>query len=292
MKIKDLLLRKNRVMLRLAPGRGPGRSGRILFYFSLFLISALVLLAIFAPVLVPYDPLKTDPDSQFLKPSSEHWFGADQYGRDIFARLVHATRFDLLISFSVVGVAFGAGSVIGGVAGFAGNLFEDVVMRIVDIMMSFPAFILAMGITAVLGNKISNVILALAVAYTPYFVRLTRGEMLKVRKMEYADAARCIGVKPVRILFYHLLPNTIAPGLVQSALALGWAILDTAGLAFLGLGIQPPTAEWGVMVSEGAKNILGVEWWTWLFPGLVIFLAVFAFNGVADTLRARVMKEE
>ena len=109
--------------------------------------------------------------------------------------------------------------------------------------MSFPAFILAMGITAVPGNKISNVILALAVAYTPYFVRLTRGEMLKVRKMEYADAARCIGVKPVRILFYHLLPNTIAPGLVQSALALGWAILDTAGLAFLGPGIQPPTAE-------------------------------------------------
>jgi peptide/nickel transport system permease protein len=149
-----------------------------------------------------------------------------------------------------------------------------------------------MGLTAVLGNTIGNVILSIGVAYTPYFVRLTRGEMLRVRRLEYADAARCVGVSPWRTLYYHLLPNSITPSLVQAALALGWAMLDTAGLAFLGLGIRPPTPEWGVMVSEGAKNILSVEWWTWLFPGLAIFIAVFGFNGIADTLRARVMREE
>lgn len=292
MRLADIILRKNRVMLKLTPVRRPKRGGQVLFYFSLFLIAVLVILAAFAPALIPYNPLKTDAESQFLAPSRTHWFGTDQYGRDLFARLVHATRLDLLISFSVVGLAFAAGTLVGAVAGFIGGLFEDAVMRVVDIMMSFPAFILAMGITAVLGNTIGNVIMAIAIAYTPYFVRLTRGEMLKVRKMEYADAARCVGARPVRILYYHLLPNTIAPGLVQSALALGWAILDTAGLAFLGLGIQPPTAEWGVMVSDGAKNILSVEWWTWLFPGLAIFIAVFAFNGVADILRARVMREE
>jgi peptide/nickel transport system permease protein len=266
--------------------------GEKLFTFSLFLVALLVFMAAFAPLVVPYEPLKTNPEAQFLSPSGEHWFGTDQYGRDIFTRLVHATRLNLLIAFSVVGLAFTVGSLMGAVSGFVGGLFDDVVMRIVDIMQSFPAFILAMGMTAILGNSLGNVIIAIGVAYTPYFVRLTRGEMLRVRKMEYADAARCIGVSPWRTLYYHLLPNTITPSLVQSALALGWATLDTAGLAFLGLGIRPPTAEWGVMVSDGAKNILSAEWWTWLFPGLAIFMAVFAFNGVADTLRARLLREE
>lgn len=266
--------------------------GQKLFYLSLILVVMLVLVAILAPVLVPYDPLKTNPAEQFLPPSAEHWFGTDQYGRDVFARIVHAARLDLAISFSVVGLALIAGSLFGAVSGFVGGLFDDATMRIADIMQAFPAFILAMGMTAVLGNSIGNVIIAIGVAYTPYFVRLTRGEMLKIRQMEYADAARSVGVSPWRTLYYHLLPNSITPSLVQGALALGWAILDTAGLAFLGLGIRPPTAEWGVMVSDGAKNILSVEWWTWLFPGLAIFVAVFAFNGVADTLRARVLREE
>lgn len=269
-----------------------GLLGQKLFAFSLLLIALLVFMALFAPLVLPYDPLKTNPEAQFLAPAGEHWFGTDQYGRDIFTRLVHATRLNLVIAFSVVGLAFTVGSLMGAISGFVGGLFDDIVMRVVDIMQSFPAFILAMGMTAVLGNSIGNVIIAIAVAYTPYFVRLTRGEMLRVRKMEYADAARCMGVSPWRILYYHLLPNTITPSVVQSALALGWATLDTAGLAFLGLGIRPPTAEWGVMVSDGAKNILSAEWWTWLFPGLAIFMAVFAFNGVADTLRARLLREE
>jgi len=269
-----------------------GLFGRKLFFLSLSLILVLLFLAIFAPILVPYNPLKTEAEDQFLPPSAEHWMGTDQYGRDMFARLVHATRLDFVISFSVVGLALVVGSLLGALSGFVGGRFDDVLMRLVDILQSFPAFILAMGMTAVLGNSLGNVILAIGVAYTPYFVRLTRGEMLKVRQQEYADAARCVGVSPWRTLYYHLLPNSITPSLVQAALALGWAILDVAGLAFLGLGIRPPTPEWGVMVSDGAKNILSVEWWTWLFPGLAIFIAVFGFNGIADTLRARVLREE
>jgi peptide/nickel transport system permease protein len=266
--------------------------GRWLFYLSLLLVLILLFLAIFAPLVVPYNPLKTNPEEQFLPPSPEHWMGTDQFGRDMFARLVHATRLDFMISFSVAGLALVVGSLLGALSGYIGGGFDDVLMRVVDILQSFPAFILAMGMAAVLGNSVGNVILAIAVAYTPYFVRLTRGEMLKVRHLEYADAARCVGVSPWRTLYYHLLPNCMTPSLVQAALALGWAILDTAGLAFLGLGIRPPTPEWGVMVSEGAKNILSVEWWTWLFPGLAIFMAVFGFNGIADTLRARVMGED
>ncbi len=279
------------------PRRWASRGARIfrgntLYLVSLFLVLVLLVLAVFGPLLVPYEPLKTNPEDQFLPPSREHWMGTDQFGRDIFSRLVHATRLDLTISFSVVGLALVVGSLLGALSGYVGGRFDDVLMRAVDIMQAFPAFILAMGMAAVLGNSIGNVILAIAVAYTPYFVRLTRGEMLRVRQLEYADAARCVGISPWRTLYYHLLPNSITPGLVQAALALGWAILDTAGLAFLGLGIRPPTPEWGVMVSEGAKNILSVEWWTWLFPGLAIFMAVFGFNGIADTLRARVMRED
>lgn len=291
------LSRKPDAVVRARPLRWVTRGarslrGRKLFFLSLFLVLGLLFLAVFAPLVVPYNPLKTNPEEQFLAPSRVHWMGTDQFGRDMFARLVHATRLDLMISFSVVGLALVVGSLLGALSGYVGGRFDDVLMRVVDILQSFPAFILAMGMAAVLGNSIGNVILAIGVAYTPYFVRLTRGEMLKVRHLEYADAARCVGVSPWRTLYYHLLPNSITPSLVQAALALGWAMLDTAGLAFLGLGIRPPVPEWGVMVSEGAKNILSVEWWTWLFPGLAIFVAVFGFNGIADTLRARVMREE
>ena len=291
------LSRKPDAVVRAGPLRWVTRGahslrGRKLFFLSLCLVLGLLFLAVFAPLVVPYNPLKTNPEEQFLAPSRVHWMGTDQFGRDIFTRLVHATRLDLMISFSVVGLALVVGSLLGALSGYVGGRFDDVLMRVVDILQSFPAFILAMGMAAVLGNSIGNVILAIGVAYTPYFVRLTRGEMLKVRHLEYADAARCVGVSPWRTLYYHLLPNSITPSLVQAALALGWAMLDTAGLAFLGLGIRPPVPEWGVMVSEGAKNILSVEWWTWLFPGLAIFVAVFGFNGIADTLRARVMREE
>ena len=170
-------------------------------------------------------------------------------------------------------------------AGYAGGLLDDVVMRLVDLMLSFPAFILALAITVMLGNEVGYVIGALAVAYMPYFVRLTRGEVLKIRDSEYADAARVVGNPPWRVALRHVFPNAVAPSLVLASIVLGWSILDASALGFLGIGIKPPTAEWGTMVSEGSRNLGSGEWWTWLFPGLTILVVVLAFNWVGDGLR-------
>jgi peptide/nickel transport system permease protein len=171
------------------------------------------------------------------------------------------------------------------VAGYYGGWLDDIVMRLADVLFAFPAFILAMAITGVLGDSVPNVIIAIATAYTPFFIRLTRGEMLTVRAQQYADAARSVGNPRWRVLFVHLLPNALTPSLMQAPLVFGWAILDAAGLAFLGLGITPPTAEWGVLVSEGAQRLITGEWWVWLFPGTAIVLASLAFSLVGDSLR-------
>jgi peptide/nickel transport system permease protein len=250
------------------------------------------IVALIGPALVPYGPREPHPRNTLAPPSSEFLFGTDKLGRDVLTRVVYATRLDLGIAFAVALSSFVVGSVIGAISGYYGRWLDDVVMRFVDVMFSFPAFILAMAITGVLGDTVAYVIAAIAIAYTPYFIRLTRGEMLSVRSREYADAAVSVGNPPWRLVLLHLLPNSLAPSLVQMTLVFGWAILDAAGLAFLGLGITPPTAEWGVMVSEGAQRIITGEWWMWLFPGLAIMLAAFAFNLVGDGLRDIIAREE
>ena len=257
--------------------------GLVLFY---------TLVALFGPALTPYGPTKTNPRASLESPSARFLFGTDKFGRDVLTRVVHATRLDLAIAASVGLSAFAIGSLIGGLAGYYGGLLDDVVMRVVDVMFAFPAFILAMAITGMLGDTVQNVVIAIATAYTPYFIRLTRAEMLTVRTHQYAEAALSVGNPRWRIMLVHLLPNALTPSLVQMALVFGWAILDTAGLAFLGLGITPPTAEWGVLVSEGAQRIISGEWWVWLFPGVVIVLAAFAFSLVGDGLRDIVAGEE
>lgn len=258
--------------------------------------AAIVLLylamATLGPLLTPYGPTETDPQATYRAPSAERPFGTDKFGRDVLTRVIYATRLDLTISASVALSAFLLGSLIGGLSGYYGGWADDVIMRLVDVMFSFPAFILAMAITGVLGDTVRNVIIAIAVAYVPYFVRLTRSEMLTVRTLQYADAAVSVGNPGWRVMLVHLLPNALAPSLVQMALVFGWAILDTAGLAFLGLGITPPTAEWGVLVSEGAQRIITGEWWVWLFPGAAIVLAAFAFSLIGDGLRDLIAFEE
>lgn len=239
----------------------------------------------FGPLLYGADPLAVDSEATLEGPSTAHLFGTDTFGRDIFARVLDAGRLDFLIAFCVTGLALVAGSVVGAVAGYAGGLLDDVVMRIVDLMLSFPAFILALAITVMLGNKVGYVIGALAVAYMPYFVRLTRGEVLKIRDSEYADAARVVGNPAWRVALRHVFPNAIAPSLVLASIVLGWSILDASALGFLGIGIKPPTAEWGTMVAEGSRNLGSGEWWTWLFPGLTILVVVLAFNWIGDGLR-------
>jgi peptide/nickel transport system permease protein len=251
--------------------------------------TALVLLlaaaAIVGPSLTPYEPTKTHPRDTFKPPSAVFAFGTDKFGRDVLTRVIYATRLDLAIAASVALSASAIGSLIGGVAGYYGGWLDDGVMRIADVLFAFPAFILAMAITGVLGDSVPNVIIAIATAYTPFFIRLTRGEMLTVRTQQYADAARSVGNPGWRVMLVHLLPNALTPSLMQAPLVFSWAILDAAGLAFLGLGITPPTAEWGVLVSEGAQRITTGEWWVWLFPGAAIVLASLAFSLVGDSLR-------
>jgi peptide/nickel transport system permease protein len=256
------------------------------------IVFAFVLVGVVGPFLAPYEPTQTHSRNTFEEPSSEFKLGTDKFGRDVYSRIIHATRLDLTIALVVSVSAFVIGSLIGGLSGFYGGWLDELIMRLVDVAFAFPSFILAMAITGVLGDSTRNVIIAITIAYIPYFVRLTRGEMLRVRTHQYADAAVSVGNPRWRVVILHLLPNALTPSFVQMALVAGWAILDAAGLAFLGLGITPPTAEWGVMVSEGAQRITTGEWWVWLFPGSVIVLAAFAFNLVGDGLRDLIAQEE
>ena len=276
-----------------APPPMPRRAARLIrffrrrpaFFLGLAIALFFVLLAFIGPSLTPYSPTRTNPRSTLQPPSETNLFGTDRFGRDILTRVVYAAQLDLAIAASVALSAFTIGSLIGGIAGYYGGWLDDIVMRIADVLFAFPAFILAMAITSVLGDTVQNVIIAIATAYTPFFIRLTRGEMLALRRQQYADAARSVGNSRWRIMLVHLLPNALTPSLMQAPLVFGWAILDTAGLAFLGLGITPPTAEWGVLVSEGAQHIVTGEWWIWLFPGAAIVLASLGFGLIGDSLR-------
>jgi len=252
---------------------------------GLALVVAIALASAIVPAFYTVPPLKVDPSISLAAPSWGHLLGTDTFGRDVLSRVIHATQLDLEIAFSVAGLAVAVGSLLGALSGYAGGLVDDLLMRIVDLMLSFPAFILALAITVMLGNKVIFVIAALAFAYTPYFVRLTRGEVLKIRDSEYADAARVVGNPAWRVAFRHVFPNAVAPSLVLGSLVLGWSILDASALGFLGIGIKPPTPEWGTMVADGSANITTGQWWTWLFPGLAILLVVLAFNWIGDGLR-------
>lgn len=245
----------------------------------------LVLMALAAPPVAPYDPDAPDAADALQAPSWRHWLGTDLYGRDQLSRIVHASRVDLLIALTATAMALSAGAAVGALAGYRGGWTDQLLMRVIDTVMAFPSFILAMGITAALGNSLRNVVVAIAVTHVPIYARLIRGEMLRLRELEYAEAARTVGNRERRIVFYHLLPNCVPPVIVQATLAMGFAILTVAALSFIGLGIQPPQSEWGSMTAEGAGYIVSGEWWIFLFPGLAIMVTVLAFNLVGDTLR-------
>jgi peptide/nickel transport system permease protein len=252
---------------------------------GLTLLVLALLLTFILPLFYGQDPDAVNAGETLQAPSGGHLLGTDALGRDMLARVIHAGRLDFLIAFAVAGLALAAGSIVGGLAGYAGGLVDDVAMRLVDLLLAFPAFILALVVTVMLGNRVGYVIGALAFAYTPFFVRLIRGEVLKIRNSEYADAARAVGNPAWRVAFRHVYPNAVSPAIVLATVVLGWAILDAAALGFLGIGIRPPTSEWGTMVSDGASNLDSGQWWTWLFPGLAILLVVLAFNWVGDGLR-------
>jgi len=256
-----------------------------LSFGCLIVILVITLIAIFAPLIAPYDPNATDAKKALLSVSRQHFMGTDVFGRDILSRVIHAARVDLLVALIATAIALTAGSILGSFSGYGGGWLDHLIMRVIDTIMSFPSFILAMGITAAMGNKMTNVVIAIAITHIPIYTRLIRGEMLHIREMEYAEAARTVGNPTYRIVFYHLLPNCFPPVIVQATLAMGWAILTVAGLSFIGLGIQPPASEWGYMTAEGASYIVSGEWWLFLFPGLAIMVTVFCFNMVGDALR-------
>lgn len=249
------------------------------------IVVLLVLMAIFAPLLAPYDPLATDPRVSLQPPSREHLFGTGPFGEDILSRVIYGARYDLSIAFGAVGIALVFGCLIGAVAGFWGGLFDDVLMRVVELLQAFPQFVLALAIAGALGPSFVNLIIAIAVTNIPIYAHLMRVRILAIKEAQFAVAAASSGNSRSRILYRHLLPNSLAPIFVQSTLQPGWAILSAAGLSFIGLGIRLPAPEWGVMVATGSSRIISGQWWISLFPGLFIVLAVMAFNLIGDGLQ-------
>jgi peptide/nickel transport system permease protein len=249
------------------------------------LFALFVLVALAGPALVPHDPLASNAASALQPPSAAHWFGTDALGRDIFSRTIVATRLDLMIAVSAVALSFAIGIALGLAAGFFGGWWDTVITRGADTIMAFPLFVLAMGIVAALGNTVGNIVLATAIINLPFYIRVARAEANVRRNAGFIEAARLAGNGDVRILAVHLFPNILPPAMVQVSLNMGWAILNAAGLSFIGLGVRPPTPEWGILVAEGAQFIVSGEWWVSFFPGMVLMLAVFTFNLLGDALR-------
>jgi peptide/nickel transport system permease protein len=245
----------------------------------------LTLLAIFGPWIVPYDPIASDVAHALMPPSAAHLAGTDQLGRDVFSRIVVAARLDLAIALSAVGISFVLGAVIGALCGYAGGRLDRAVGRFVDVLMAFPLFVLAMAMVAALGNRVENIVIATAIINLPFYIRFARAEVNVRRNVGWVEAARACGESHVSVVLRFLLPNVLPAMVVQMSLNLGWAIINAAGLSFIGLGVKPPTPEWGIMVAEGARFISTGKWWLVAFPGLALMLAVLCFNLLGDGLR-------
>jgi ABC-type dipeptide/oligopeptide/nickel transport system permease subunit len=251
---------------------------------GLGLLALLLALSLAAPVLTSYDPIRQNL-SQVLRPvSADHPLGTDYLGRDMLARLLYGGRLSLLIGFLAVGIGLAVGVPLGAISGFQGGRTDLVIQRFADILLSFPGFLLALSLVAILGVGLRNVIISVGISAVPSFIRLVRGSVLSIREQVYVEAAHALGQKQRVIIFRHVLPNAMAPVIVQATLSLGFAILVAAGLGFLGLGVQPPTPEWGTMLGEGRQYIFRAPSLT-TFPGLAIFLAVLGFNLFGDGLR-------
>jgi peptide/nickel transport system permease protein len=249
------------------------------------IILGLILVAIVAPLIAPYDPFVQELQTLRLKaPSLEHLFGTDQLGRDIFSRVLWGSRISLRIALIVAFISGPTGLIIGVTSGFFGGKIDEVLMRITDMFLAFPKLILAMAVASALGPNLNNAILAIAVASWPSYARLARAEALAVRENDYIEAIRVLGATDFRILFRHILPMCLTTIVVRVSLDMGGIILIAAGLGFIGFGAQPPTPEWGIMVSDG-RNFLHEQWWVSTFPGIAILIVVLGFNLLGDGIR-------
>ncbi|MBN9047541.1 MAG: ABC transporter permease subunit [Rhizobiales bacterium] len=251
---------------------------------GLAIIVVMVFTMIFAPWIAPYTPSKLDLLNRLAPPSAAHWFGTDQIGRDIFSRVVYGSRISVTVGLGVVIVALPIGACIGAFSGLLGGAVDTAIMRVMDVLLSFPAFVMAIALASALGPSLTNAMLAIAILRIPFYVRLARGQALSLRERTYVKAAETFGSSRIRIVWRHIIPNAIAPVLVQATLDIGAAILTASALSFLGLGAKEPEAEWGAMVSTG-RNFLLDQWWFPTFPGLAILVTAIGFNLLGDGLR-------
>jgi peptide/nickel transport system permease protein len=249
---------------------------------GLLIVGSYLLVAFLGPWIAPDDPTAINFDVQLSPPTWANPFGADNVGRDILSRVLVATRLDLALALGAVSAALVIGSLLGMVAGYAGGWVDEGLMRLLDVIQSFPAFILALGVVAALGQGLLNILLVVALINIPAYARLMRTQMVALRERQFVAAARLAGNSHPRIVLRHLLPNTLAPLLAIASLNVGWAILTTAGLSFLGIGVQPPTPEWGQMIASGMTDLGTGVWWTSLFPGAALFVFVLGCNLLGD----------
>jgi peptide/nickel transport system permease protein len=251
---------------------------------GLSILVLVLLLAVFAELIMPYDPLKPYPVNALEPPSAAHLFGTDDIGRDIFSRVIAGSRISFQVALMVLTLASAIGVTLGAIAGYYGGLLDEAIMRLADVFFAFPHFLLAMAIVAALGPGITNAMLAIAIVYWPRYARLVRGSILSVKNQTYVEAARALGISDRRIVVKHILPNALAPLLVQATMDAGIAILTTASLSFIGLGAVPPMAEWGAMVAQGRQFVTSA-WWVPAFPGLAISITVAGYVFLGDGLR-------
>jgi peptide/nickel transport system permease protein len=252
---------------------------------GLIIFTLLVLMAIFAPLIAPQDPLEVGYDFE-AKPSSEHLLGTDQVGRDVFSRLIYASRISLTVGLGAVSIYVIIGTVLGAIAGYVGKWADMIIMRITDVFMSFPFLMVILVLVSVMGPSLFNIILVLGVLGWPPIARLVRGSVLSLKQMDYVKAGVALGYTAPKILINHILPNALAPILVNATFGIASAIITEASLSFLGMGVQPPTASWGNMLTEAQSlTVLAGQPWLWVPPGLMIILAVLSINFMGDGLR-------
>lgn len=254
---------------------------------ALIVLIILLLLAVFAPAIVPYpqDLLdETHIADKFLAPSSAHWMGTDELGRDVFSRVIYGTRVSIANGILAVAISLVIGVPLGAIAGSIGGWVDNVIMRITDIFLSFPPLLLAIALVALLGSSLTNAIIAISISWWPWYTRLVRGQAVSIRERKFVQAAETIGTSRIKIIFKHIIPNCISPIIVQASMDIGGVILTIASLSFLGLGAQAPTPEWGLMISTG-RAYFPDKWWCCIFPGLAIFITVLCFNLLGDAIR-------
>lgn len=258
-----------------------------LFIMGIILVGALFLMAVFAPLLAPYpnDVTKeVHTEQRYEPPSKEHLFGTDGLGRDILSRIIYGSRISLRVGIGVVALALAIGVPLGGIAGYFGGLVDEIIMRTCDVVLSFPYILLPIILSAALGPNLTHAMIAIALTWWPWYVRIIRGQALSVKEETFMEVSKAIGLKKHKIILKHLLPNTISAVIVQASMDVGYAILATAALGFIGAGAQPPTPEWGLMIA--VERVLFIEhWWPVTFPGVAILLSVLGFNLIGDGLR-------